>query len=123
MRLAHELLLVLGGLLLALAPFLYYVAFLALFPGVLCLLLSGLCGMAYLRQLLPTGAVGLRSHLSYFVVAAGLADLFAPGCQALCCPAVESLPLAVATALAILCSLYVAPFAHVRALVEHACSR
>ena len=55
MRSAHEILLLLGGCRLALAPFLYYVSYLAVIPGVLCLLLSWLCGMAYLRQRLPTG--------------------------------------------------------------------
>jgi ankyrin repeat protein len=118
MRRAHERLLVLGGGLLALSPLLSYVAYLLYIPGLLCLLGSLACGMTHLRRCLPTGTVGLRSHLTYFVVAAGFAALFAPGFEALCCPTVENAPESPAlygtAALFVLCSLYVVPFALVR---------
>jgi hypothetical protein len=90
MRLTHEMFLLVGALLVAISPALSYVGWLTLIPGVLCILLSLPFGIAHLRRRLPTGVVGVRSHLSYFVVAAFLAGMFAPGFQALCCPDVES---------------------------------
>ena len=111
MRLTHEMFLLVGALLVAISPALSYVGWLTLIPGVLCILLSLPFGIAHLRQCLPRGVVGVRSHLSYFVVAAFLAGMFAPGFQALCCPDVESPALAVAAAFAILCALYLVPFA------------